>query len=116
MIRRPPRSTLFPYTTLFRSALIRARCEARGCPAPARPPHVGARPRPRTRALVDDRPDRRLGLRHKVPGPAPTDGSLVARGCVMDLRAVLFDVDFTLCRPGPELSADRYARVAARHG
>jgi HAD superfamily hydrolase (TIGR01549 family) len=28
----------------------------------------------------------------------------------------LFDVDFTLCRPGPELSAERYARVAARHG
>src|SRR5258705_8141545 len=25
MIRRPPRSTLFPYTTLFRSALARAR-------------------------------------------------------------------------------------------
>jgi putative hydrolase of the HAD superfamily len=33
----------------------------------------------------------------------------------MSLRAVLFDVDFTLCRPGPELSADRYARIAARH-
>jgi HAD superfamily hydrolase (TIGR01549 family) len=32
------------------------------------------------------------------------------------LRAVLFDVDFTLCRPGPELSAERYARVAGRHG
>lgn len=31
-------------------------------------------------------------------------------------RGVLFDVDFTLCRPGPELSAERYARVAARHG
>jgi putative hydrolase of the HAD superfamily len=31
-------------------------------------------------------------------------------------RAVLFDVDFTLCRPGPELSADRYARIAGRHG
>src|SRR5258708_31025389 len=28
MIRRPPRSTLFPYTTLFRS--IRAICEAGG--------------------------------------------------------------------------------------
>src|SRR5438876_4133310 len=31
MIRRPPRSTLFPYTTLFRSAddceLVRARCD-----------------------------------------------------------------------------------------
>src|SRR3712207_7072002 len=24
MIRRPPRSTLFPYTTLFRSAIVRA--------------------------------------------------------------------------------------------
>ena len=34
----------------------------------------------------------------------------------MNLRAVLFDVDFTLCRPGPELSPDRYARIAARHG
>jgi HAD superfamily hydrolase (TIGR01549 family) len=32
------------------------------------------------------------------------------------LRAILFDVDFTLCRPGPELSAERYARIAARHG
>jgi HAD superfamily hydrolase (TIGR01549 family) len=31
-------------------------------------------------------------------------------------RAVLFDVDFTLCRPGPELSPERYARIAARHG
>src|SRR3989304_8595027 len=26
MIRRPPRSTLFPYTTLFRSAWVRSRC------------------------------------------------------------------------------------------
>jgi HAD superfamily hydrolase (TIGR01549 family) len=33
----------------------------------------------------------------------------------MTLRAVLFDVDFTLCRPGPELSPERYARIAARH-
>jgi HAD superfamily hydrolase (TIGR01549 family) len=35
---------------------------------------------------------------------------------VTTLRAVLFDVDFTLCRPGPELSAERYARIASRHG
>src|SRR3712207_7763298 len=28
MIRRPPRSTLFPYTTLFRSRLADARAEA----------------------------------------------------------------------------------------
>src|SRR5258708_17894722 len=32
MIRRPPRSTLFPYTTLFRSAgEIRAPCRSGGC-------------------------------------------------------------------------------------
>src|ERR1039458_10679060 len=29
MIRRPPRSTLFPYTTLFRSDIGIARCELR---------------------------------------------------------------------------------------
>jgi HAD superfamily hydrolase (TIGR01549 family) len=34
----------------------------------------------------------------------------------VNVRAVLFDVDFTLCRPGPELSAERYARIAERHG
>src|SRR2546427_8574498 len=40
MIRRPPRSTLFPYTTLFRS-----------WPPPSKPPpHPGARsPQPRDR-------------------------------------------------------------------
>src|SRR2546421_4743034 len=30
MIRRPPRSTLFPYTTLFRSGIIAALVAARG--------------------------------------------------------------------------------------
>jgi HAD superfamily hydrolase (TIGR01549 family) len=32
------------------------------------------------------------------------------------LRAVLFDVDFTLSRPGPELGPDAYRRVGAAHG
>ena len=41
MIRRPPSSTLFPYTTLFRSAAQRARrLPARRPPARARPPQV----------------------------------------------------------------------------
>src|SRR3712207_9539206 len=34
MIRRPPRSTLFPYTTLFRSLSAQVRREARPAPAP----------------------------------------------------------------------------------
>src|SRR3712207_8940969 len=38
MIRRPPRSTLFPYTTLFRSKqCVYAHTVGRG---PAHPPHV----------------------------------------------------------------------------
>jgi HAD superfamily hydrolase (TIGR01549 family) len=40
---------------------------------------------------------------------------MAARG-MSTVRAVLFDVDFTLCRPGPELSPERYARIAGRHG
>src|SRR5256885_12046061 len=30
MIRRPPRSTLFPYTTLFRSVRVEAACRVAG--------------------------------------------------------------------------------------
>jgi putative hydrolase of the HAD superfamily len=33
-----------------------------------------------------------------------------------DLKAVLFDVDFTLARPGPELGPDGYLRIGRRHG
>ena len=33
-----------------------------------------------------------------------------------DLKAVLFDVDFTLARPGPELGPEGYVRVGRRHG
>src|SRR3712207_7630342 len=36
MIRRPPRSTLFPYTTLFRSAMVAARgWRHPSCPFPS---------------------------------------------------------------------------------
>jgi HAD superfamily hydrolase (TIGR01549 family) len=35
---------------------------------------------------------------------------------VTDLRAVLFDVDFTIARPGPELGPDGYQRLGARFG
>src|SRR2546425_914391 len=46
MIRRPPRSTLFPYTTLFRSP---ARCRDRGRSSPCR--SAGARPAPSVASL-----------------------------------------------------------------
>jgi HAD superfamily hydrolase (TIGR01549 family) len=40
----------------------------------------------------------------------------LARSGVSELRAVLLDVDFTLCRPGPELGTESYVRVGERHG
>src|SRR2546426_4985959 len=43
MIRRPPRSTLFPYTTLFRSHHPEARSPRRGRARPARVPAAAAR-------------------------------------------------------------------------
>src|SRR3712207_7289370 len=49
MIRRPPRSTLFPYTTLFRSALPDHR-RARGATGGARLRQAPPRPLARRRA------------------------------------------------------------------
>src|SRR5437588_8708616 len=55
MIRRPPRSTLFPYTTLFRSDRRRP---AAGCPRPrGRNPHTPRR---------SDRKSTRLNSSHTV--------------------------------------------------
>src|SRR4051794_41249303 len=51
MIRRPPRSTLFPYTTLFRSQARpppRHRDRARGGARAGRPPGARDRRRPRS--------------------------------------------------------------------
>src|SRR5438445_6770587 len=43
MIRRPPRSTLFPYTTLFRSLPVRVRPDARAGGVPAVSRHARRR-------------------------------------------------------------------------
>src|SRR3712207_7811197 len=43
MIRRPPRSTLFPYTTLFRSSVRLAHARPRPARAPGRPAVRGPR-------------------------------------------------------------------------
>src|SRR2546426_1952709 len=82
MIRRPPRSTLFPYTTLFRSISIeRTRTNSNGCrrlirasgddPGAVRPPHARGVPRPDRagRDLARGRTDRkstRLNSSHLV--------------------------------------------------
>src|SRR3712207_7384696 len=55
MIRRPPRSTLFPYTTLFRS--LRGRAAGRGAPV---------RPRPRRQRRAQRRRAAHLGPDHRA--------------------------------------------------
>src|SRR3712207_8296845 len=62
MIRRPPRSTLFPYTTLFRSHAVRQEGHHHGEAAGQR--RVGHRPR-RVRAR------RQEGHRHHRGGGGP---------------------------------------------
>src|SRR2546422_6432542 len=70
MIRRPPRSTLFPYTTLFRSRALPAPARARrGAPLrePLSPKAPRARPAPLAELSVievQDRKSTRLNSSH----------------------------------------------------
>src|SRR5438034_6541916 len=63
MIRRPPRSTLFPYTTLFRSQGQRAGVAPRGR-REAR--HPQSQPRDDRTAVPVDRKSTRLNSSHTV--------------------------------------------------
>src|SRR3712207_7170848 len=67
MIRRPPRSTLFPYTTLFRSEVAGLRRRRR--PRPAPPRAAGRRDRRRDAALAR-RPRDRPGVQRGEIGRA----------------------------------------------
>src|SRR3972149_6426595 len=58
MIRRPPRSTLFPYTTLFRSGRVRPGPEA------PQPPPGGDGDRSGTLRRLQDRKSTRLNSSH----------------------------------------------------
>src|SRR3712207_7918894 len=67
MIRRPPRSTLFPYTTLFRSALPRApglRGGARAVLLRAGPRRAAAAREAQDERLPGDRKSTRLNSSH----------------------------------------------------
>src|SRR5258708_11852452 len=74
MIRRPPRSTLFPYTTLFRSSLPRTkRTPHAPCPPPRELPFVrrlgtdrAVRPQRVHRAEQRDRKSTRLNSSHQI--------------------------------------------------
>src|SRR5256885_9418711 len=62
MIRRPPRSTLFPYTTLFRSEQRRGAIDREQRSAPSQPERlVGEQP------VHRDRQEREDGEHHREP-------------------------------------------------
>src|SRR3712207_8189692 len=71
MIRRPPRSTLFPYTTLFRSGLARCTPGAGGGAGPDRDGrrHGAAAAGPAADAAGADRVEHPLAGRRLRPGP-----------------------------------------------
>src|SRR5215216_8200935 len=81
MIRRPPRSTLFPYTTLFRSGegrLAGGRLAAADHPASPHVPgrQVGQRPAPRV-LVLDPLPLPRSGRGAGVEAPPRLDARLL---------------------------------------
>src|SRR3712207_7667381 len=65
MIRRPPRSTLFPYTTLFRSAGEQEVGVGTDRPAPDPPPELVELGQPEPVGVVDDD---RVDVRDVQPG------------------------------------------------
>src|SRR2546426_7228817 len=78
MIRRPPRSTLFPYTTLFRSDPPPARLD--------RDQHLGIHPR---REHPDHRPLLRQGRRDPLPERSEEHTSELQSPCNLVCRLLL---------------------------
>src|SRR2546426_4342513 len=69
MIRRPPRSTLFPYTTLFRSSSTPSECSTPDASSADSDGVVGVRPARRSRPRGDPEV---CPLRH-LPAPVSED-------------------------------------------
>src|SRR5699024_12358959 len=114
MLRRPPRSTLFPYTTLFRSTVWVSTVSSMSTPlttpapagsAPDRTAHSGtvakSTPKPLKHSAV-------ITATALIPGMRHTDTSFLT-GVVYHLRCGCLDCD----RPGPR-SEERRAGSASR--
>src|SRR2546426_6050411 len=93
MIRRPPRSTLFPYTTLFRSGLRRAALERLSAPASAvttrllrRPWRADGRPFRRSTSPRTSRPRRQRSEEHTSELQSPCN--LVCRLLLEKKKAI----------------------------
>src|SRR5213083_1670296 len=53
-------------------------------------------------------------MRRRCPVSAASPPEAIV--AAVALRAVVFDVDFTIAKPGPDLGAEGYRRLGERHG
>src|SRR2546422_9073658 len=105
MIRRPPRSTLFPYTTLFRSAVLPAGRAALGMVLSRYRAHPGV---PRACAVRDRRfavaarcmLRIRAGSVHPVTAPPIEDGAVLADGAAPSQPSTRIDAPPSHPLPG----------------
>ena len=72
MIRRPPRSTLFPYTTLFRSAMVVGEAKLGRAAQAARPMLSDEWPQAQASAIYADRKSTRLNSSHPSRSRMPS--------------------------------------------
>ena len=86
---------------------------ARG-PPPLRPGHAASWAS--TASAPGDGRSRRASPGEQATARRAPRRRALAPGGGMTLRAVLFDVDFTLARPGPELGPEGYRRMGERFG
>src|SRR5260370_4071276 len=102
MIRRPPRSTLFPYTTLFRSAAVAAEH------------HIGARVAGQDvrRAEVLRRQhavDHLVTAHHPTPPPLDSRNPAFARDADHHIRAAAAEHQAVLATASPGVASARRA-------
>src|SRR6266487_710833 len=109
MIRRPPRSTLFPYTTLFRSRFVNPCCGSREEPLHDDPTPIRPRLR-RCDPVLTPFPPLLSGEGGRRAFPPLPDRILHSRLSGLDLEA-----DSRL-RPGARLRRDRAARHPEKRG
>src|SRR5256886_15327999 len=86
MIRRPPRSTLFPYTTLFRSRYI-VRIGALGMARGSAPSSARALSRLMGDALSTSAPSTITNAALGAPAPAPQAAFLMGDGALVEEAA-----------------------------
>src|SRR5256886_14294273 len=118
MIRRPPRSTLFPYTTLFRSRRRRARARStsrtrHSAPGSTAERTTGQRERTTSSAGSDPHPARRRQVRAGLPGTRPFGDGLGQDVSRVAIAEGTVDVAQALIVPRRE--ADDGLRSAVAH-